>query len=39
MRLLRILAIGALCGTAACSSTEVMIAHSVDLVEPAAVVP
>src|SRR5690606_26552456 len=35
MRLFRILTIGAICGTAACSTTEVMIAHSVDLVEPA----
>src|SRR5690606_25395372 len=39
MRLLRILAIGALSAMAACSSTEVMIAHSVDLVAPAEVVP
>jgi len=39
MRLSRILTILALSAMAACSSTEVMIAHSVDLVAPAEVVP
>jgi len=39
MRLFRILTIAAICGTAACTSTEVMIAHSVALVEPTEAVP
>jgi len=39
MRLFRILTIAAICGTAACTSTEVMIAHSVALVEPAEDIP
>lgn len=34
MRQLRILSVAALCWLAGCTSTEVMIAHSVDLVEP-----
>jgi len=36
---MRILAIVAFCGTAACTSTEVMIAHSVDLIEPKEIIP
>ena len=36
MRQLRILSVAALCWLAGCTTTEVMIAHSVDLVEPTA---
>jgi hypothetical protein len=39
MRQLRIFAVAAFCWLAGCTSTEVMIAHSVDLVAPAEVVP
>ncbi len=39
MRLFKVLTIIAICGTAGCMSSEVMIAHSVGLVEPAQVVP